>query len=98
MPFRHVVMFQWADGLGDDHVERVRTGLDALPPVIEQIRNYVHGPDLGVTEGNFDYVLVADFADEEDFLVYRNHPVHQQFIADVITGNTASRASVQYTT
>ena len=98
MPFRHVVMFQWSDELGDDHVGRVRDGLDALPPVIEQIRGYVHGPDLGVTEGNFDYVLVADFDTEEDFLVYRNHPVHQQFIADVITGNTANRAAVQYAT
>lgn len=98
MPFRHVVMFKWSDGLGDDHVRRVRDGLDALPPVIEQIRSYVHGPDLGVTDGNFDYVLVADFDTEDDFLVYRNHPVHLQFIQDVITGNTADRAAVQYAT
>lgn len=98
MPFRHVVMFQWTEGLGDEHVARVRDGLDALPAVIEEIRSYVHGPDLRVTEGNFDYVLVADFDSEEDFLVYRSHPVHQQFIADVITGNTASRAAVQYAT
>jgi hypothetical protein len=98
MSFRHVVMFQWAEGLGDEHVRRVRDGLNALPSAIEQIRSYVHGPDLGVTEGNFDYVLVADFDSEEDFLVYRSHPVHLQFIADVITGNTANRAAVQYAT
>ena len=98
MPFRHVVMFQWADGLGDDHVRRVQDGLNALPAAIEQIRSYVHGPDLGVTAGNFDYVLVADFDSEEDFLVYRTHPVHLQFIDDVITGNTPQRAAVQYQT
>lgn len=98
MPFRHVVMFEWNEGLGDEHVRRVREGLDALPPVIEQIRSYVHGPDLGVTEGNFDYVLVADFDSEADFLVYRHHPVHQRFIDDVITGSTARRAAVQYAT
>lgn len=98
MPFRHVVMFQWAEGLGDEHVRRVSDGLDALPPVIEQIRGYVHGPDLGVTEGNFDYVLVADFDSEADFLVYRTHPVHLQFIEDLITGNTPGRAAVQYAT
>jgi hypothetical protein len=98
MPFRHVVMFKWNEGLGDEHVQRVRDGLDALPPVIAQIRSYVHGPDLGVTAGNFDYVLVADFDSEEDFLVYRHHPVHQQFIDDVITANTAQRAGVQYAT
>jgi hypothetical protein len=98
MPFRHVVMFQWAEGLGVDHVQRVRDGLNALPAQIEQIRSYVHGHDLGVTDGNFDYVLVADFDSEADFLVYRTHPVHLQFIEDVITGNTARRASVQYET
>ena len=51
------------------------------------------GPLEGVEEP-----VVADFDSEADFLVYRNHPVHQQFIADVITGNTAGRASVQYAT
>lgn len=98
MPVRHVVMFRWADGLDDDHVRRVRDGLDALPAQIEQIRSYVHGHDLGVTDGNFDYVLVADFDSVDDFLDYRTHPVHVQFIEDVITGNTAERAAVQYAT
>ena len=67
MPFRHVVMFKWAEGLDDDHVDRVRDGLSALPPQIEQIRSYVHGTDVGVSEGNFDYVLVADFDNVNDF-------------------------------
>ena len=35
----------------------------ALPATIEQIRSYVHGTDVGVSAGNFDYVLVADFDD-----------------------------------
>lgn len=98
MPLRHVVMFQWADGLGDDHVQRVKDGLNSLPGQIEQIRSYVHGTDVGITPGNFDYVLVADFDDADDFAVYRDHPVHQQFIADVIVGNVANRAAVQYET
>lgn len=98
MPFRHVVMFQWADDVGDDHVDRVREGLNALPPQIEQIRSYVHGADVGVSEGNFDYVLVADFDNVNDFRTYRDHPQHLLFIEEVIKGNTANRASVQYQT
>ena len=98
MPFRHVVMFQWAEGLGPDHIERVRSGLDALPAQIEQIRSYVHGVDVGISEGSFDYVLVADFDSMDDYVAYRDHPVHQQFIADVIVGNVAGRAAVQYET
>jgi hypothetical protein len=96
MPFRHVVMFKWNDDVPADHVEQVRSGLDALPPVIEEIRSYVHGSDLGISEGNFDYVVVADFDDEADFRVYREHPDHQRLIEQHITGKVAERAAVQY--
>lgn len=98
MPFRHVVMFRWNDDVADDHVDRVRRGLDALPPVIHEIRGYVHGTDVGVSVGNYDYVLVADFDNVNDFRTYRDHPTHVLFIEEVITGNVADRASVQYQT
>ena len=96
MPFRHVVMFTWSDDAPADQADRVRDGLDALPAAIPEIRSYVHGIDVGESPGAYDYVLVADFDDVEGFRTYRDHPVHQQFIADVIVGNTADRAAVQY--
>jgi hypothetical protein len=98
MPFRHVVMFKWADGLDNDHVDRVRDGLNALPAEIEQIRSYVHGSDVGVSVGNFDYALVADFDNVNDFRTYRDHPHHVLFIEEVIKGNVSDRASVQFQT
>ena len=98
MPFRHVVMFKWEEGLGQDYVDRVREGLNSLPPVIDEIRGYVHGPDVGVSEGNFDYVLVADFENVAGFRTYRDHPSHVLFIEEIIKGNVAGRASVQYMT
>ena len=96
MPFRHVVMFQWADHVDEDHVGRVRDGLSSLPPQIEQIRSYVHGTDVGINEGNWDYVVVADFDNVQDYITYRDHPQHLLFIEEVIKGNTANRAGVQY--
>jgi Stress responsive A/B Barrel Domain len=96
MPFRHVVMFQWADHVDADHYQRVRDGLDALPRQIEQIRAYIHGSDVGVSEGSWDYVLVADFDNVQDYITYRDHPTHLLFIEEVIKGNVANRASVQY--
>ena len=98
MPFRHVVMFKWEDGLGHDHVDRVREGLNSMPGVIEEIRGYAHGTDVGVSEGNFDYVVVADFENVDGFRTYRDHPHHVLFIEEVIKGNLAQRASVQYIT
>ena len=98
MPFRHVVMFKWEEGLAHDHVERVRDGLNSMPQVIEEIRGYVHGTDVGVSEGNYDYVVVADFENIDGWRVYRDHPHHVLFIEEVIKGNVAQRAAIQYVT
>jgi hypothetical protein len=96
MPFRHVVMFKWAEGVGDDHIDRVRAGLDVLALEIEQIRSYVHGSDVGVSVGNYDYALVADFDNVDDFRTYRDHPSHVLFIEELITGKVDDRAAVQF--
>ncbi len=94
--FRHVVMFQWAEGVGDDHVARVAAELDHLVEVIPEIRGYRHGRDAGVNAGNFDYVVVGDFDSVDGYLAYRDHPVHQAFVRDLIAGKIAGRAAVQY--
>ncbi|MFZ8999224.1 MAG: Dabb family protein [Ilumatobacteraceae bacterium] len=96
--FRHVVMFRWNDDVDPAHVAAVGAELDALPPQIPEIAVYRHGPDAGVNEGNFDYVVVADFASVDDYLVYRDHPVHQSMIQRMIAGRVAQRAAVQYVT
>lgn len=98
MPFRHVLLLQWADGVPENHLEQVRAGLDALPPVIPQIRSFVHGSDVGVSEGNHDYVVVADFDNVGDWRAFRDHPVHLLFMEEHITGKVKGRAAIQYQT
>ena len=98
MPFRHVVLLQWADDVPEDHLEQVRAGLDALPPVIPQIRSFVHGSDVGVSEGNYDYVVVADFDNVQDWRAFREHPAHLLFMEEHIKGKFKGRAAIQYQT
>ncbi len=98
MPFRHVVMFKWVDDIDPNHVAKVRERLDTMPVLVEEILAYSHGADVGVTEGNFDYVVVADFANVADFRTYRVHPDHILLIEEVITAYVAQRATVQYQT
>jgi hypothetical protein len=95
---RHVVMFRWVDGVGDDHIAAVTAGLAALAPLIPTLRDYRFGPDAGVNQGNYDYVVVGDFDDVDGYLAYRDHPDHRQFIADHIAGKVADRAAVQVET
>jgi len=94
--FRHVVMFSWNETVDAAYVVTVGQQLDALPDLIPEIGAYLHGPDAGINNGNFDYVLVADFASVEDYLVYRDHPDHQAFIANYLAGRLHSRSAVQY--
>ena len=93
---RHVVMLRWNDTVTDAHVAAVSAGLDALPALIPQIADYHHGADQQLALTNFDYAIVGDFASVDAYLTYRDHPVHQRFIADHITGWVADRAAVQF--
>ena len=98
MGVRHVVMFRWREGVDADHPARTSAALATLPGQIPEIREYRFGPNLGINPGTYDFVVVADFDDEAAYLVYRDHPAHQQVIADVITGFVAERAAAQYAT
>lgn len=94
--FRHVVMFKWRPGIGAGEVENVRRRLDELSRAIPEISRYQHGPDAGVNQGNFDYVVVGDFADVTSYVVYRDHPIHKQLITEVLAPLIAERSAVQY--
>ena len=89
-------MFRWIEGTTPAQVQFVTDSLNTLPSIIHEIRRYQHGPDAGINQGNFDYVVVADFASVENYLSYRDHPVHKQLIADVLAPLIASRSAVQY--
>ena len=93
---RHVVMFRWNDSVTDEQIGSVSAGLDALPGAIAEIVAYRNGPDLGLAPANFDYSITADFASVDDFAGYRDHPEHQRFIAEHITGRVADRVAVQF--
>jgi hypothetical protein len=93
---RHVVVFRWNESVTDADIAEVAAALDALPAAIPEIADYRHGRDAGLNTANFDYVVVGDFATPEDYLVYRDHPVHQQMIATQITGRAEQRAAVQF--
>lgn len=98
MTFRHVVMMRFTDTATDEQRLALARGLDGLPAATGTVKEsgYRHGPDAGINEGNWDYVVVADFASVDDYLTYRDHPDHQALIRDLIAPVLAERAAVQY--
>jgi heme-degrading monooxygenase HmoA len=89
-------MFKWAEDVDAAHVEAVTAGLDGLPEQVPGIQRFVHGPDAGINDGNFDYVVVGEFASADDYVVYRDHPAHKAFIAECIAGRVVGRSAVQF--
>jgi hypothetical protein len=96
MSFRHVAVFRWTPDATEAAKAAVADGLAGLPAVIDAIRGFRIGPDAGINEGNYDYVVVADFDDLAGYLVYRDHPAHRAVLAERIRPILAERAAIQY--
>ncbi len=92
---RHVVMFSWKEEAAEADRLAVAEGLSRLPDCIPQIRRYEFGSDLGLAEGNFDFVVVADFDSQSDYEAYQSHPDHLEVVHEAIRPHVARRAAIQ---
>jgi stress responsive alpha/beta barrel protein len=94
--FRHVVMFTCTQEATEEQMRTLVERLRELPAAIPEIATYSVGRDAGVNAGNYDFVVVADFADRDAYLVYRDHPAHLKVIEECIKPIRGDRAAVQY--
>ncbi len=94
--FRHVALFRWRENAPAERKQTLEERLNTLPGVIPEIRAYAIGRDAGINAGSFDFAVVADFADRDAYLVYRDHPAHREVIDACVTPIVAERAAVQY--
>lgn len=92
---RHVALFRLKPDVPADTPQRLSEALAKLPAAIPQLVAYAHGADLGLREGNYDFGVVADLANAQDFDTYVAHPAHQAFLKDVLTPVLAERVSIQ---
>jgi hypothetical protein len=93
---RHTVMFTWKPEATEEQIKRVPAELSRLPSIIPSLKAYTMGPDIGVDDGNWQFVIVADLDDLDGYLAYRDHPTHRAIIAEHIRPIIATRAAVQY--
>ena len=92
---RHIVLLGLSEDAGVEQIEAMETGLGELTSVIPEIEAYSVSKDLGISEGNATLAIVGDFADEQAYRVYAEHPVHLAVIADKIKPYVTSRSAVQ---
>ena len=93
---RHVVMFRFRDDADAAARQAVQDAIAAMPEATGVTEVYAIGPDLGLAEGNFDFVVVGDFADQAAYMAYRDNPEHQRIVLEVIRPAITDRAAIQY--
>jgi hypothetical protein len=93
---RHVVLFTWSDAADGQQRAATIAALRRLPEDVGGMTSFEVADDAGLVDGNADTVLVAEFADEESFRRYAQHPVHLDVIAEHVRPWLAGRTAVQY--
>ena len=93
--FRQVVMLQWVDGVSDQAKLGFRDAVERLREIPELLA-MTYGDDAGHFDDNFDFVVVADFADFESARRYVAHPIHQEYVRDHASRVIGQRIVVQH--
>lgn len=93
--FRHVVMFRWAEGTAESDRDAAVVALREFGEQITDLGRLQVGADAGVSEGNFDAVVVVDFPDAATYRAYATDPRHVALITRFIKPFLAERVAVQ---
>jgi hypothetical protein len=92
---RHCVLFRWNPDATDEAKAAVSRGLDEMAK-LECVATFVHGPDAGLVDGNWDYVVNAEFDSADRYREYAENTDHLTLIAEVIRPIVSGRAAVQF--
>jgi Stress responsive A/B Barrel Domain len=93
---RHVALLTFVDGATEEQVRAIEEALSTLPARLPQLRAYAIGRDLGINAGNASFAVVAEFANIDDYVAYRDDPEHRRIIAELIPPVLAARTGAQY--
>ena len=93
--FRQVVVCQWAEGASPEAKQAYRDALEGLRAIPELLA-MMCGDDAGHFDDNFDFVVVADFADFAAARRYVAHPLHQAYVRDHARTTIGQRIVVQH--
>jgi hypothetical protein len=93
---RHVVVFTWSEAADAQRRAGAIEALRRLRQDVGGMTSLVVAEDAGLSEGNADTVLIADFPDVEAFSRYAQDPVHLSVLAEHVRPWLAARSAVQY--
>jgi len=93
---RHVALFRFKPEATDEQINAAMGALSALPGQIDVLRKFRFGPDAGITEGAWDFAVVAVVDNADDYVAYRDDPAHVTVLQNYIAPLISEAARVQF--
>jgi len=91
----HIVMFKFKEENFDKNIKEVTTKLNALVPLIPELKCLEVGIDFSKSERSFDLSLYSTFSSKEDLKIYAVHPEHLK-VVELIKSVTIESKVVDY--
>lgn len=91
--FRHLVLYRVKNPADAAEMKR---RFETMPSEIPQIVTLESGLDELRSPRSFDVSLVMTFRNREDFLAYKEHPYHRQFVMPFVHGVIEQAVSADY--
>ncbi|MFI3321545.1 MAG: Dabb family protein [Rikenellaceae bacterium] len=96
---KHVVMWKFleeAEGnTKSENLKIFKEGLEALVPIIPELKSLEVGLDILGANGSYDMILITTFDSMADLVTYNNHPEHQK-VAGFCAKVRESRVAVDF--
>lgn len=91
-----MIMIKYHRDVTGSQKQALLDGLAKMPQVMDFIRRYEYGPNLGLDDNTYDFGLIADFDSENDWRRYSDNPDHQILVHNLIRPIAEEMARVQY--
>jgi len=93
---RHVALFRFKPETTNDQIESAALALSTLPDQIDVLRKFRFGSDAGITEGEWDFAVVAVVDNADDYVAYRDDPAHVAILRDYLAPLVSEAARIQF--
>ena len=93
---RHVALFRFKPETTNEQIVAAMGALSTLPDQIDVLRKFRYGPDAGITEGTWDFAVIAVLDNADDYIAYRDHPAHVAVLRDHIAPIISEAARIQF--
>ena len=81
---KHIVMIKLKDYPAElerkTKMDNIKAELEKLPNKISEIKSYEVGLNISVSPVAYDIVLISEFDNMKDLMIYRDHPEHKKVL------------------